>query len=357
MLSDPGTLRLEVGGLAFAIPAADLSGGRARGSMLETLCSDRWRASGEDGGPIRIDRDGSRFPLLLQWLRTGDVHCLLNPADRAALLDDAGYYLLEGLVRDLCTAATHRERALSASELRQQAAFGAGQHLQGRLVRAGPGALTLALGGDDGEVTVKGPAGPLPELDPGTLVTLPGPALRKRPPGSVPTAAAHYSPRRTGHELFVDDWGGLAACPEAAPADWKAAGNEAFREKNPAAALGWYTLHLLHRADAVVLANRAAVHLALGQPLAATYDCAASLALDNGYVKASYQYGLALKDLEWWGESVRAFHLIRTQGTQEDRAMLAAVASSFPPAFPRASPTPSHLSPEWPVGEGVRLPA
>ena len=111
----------------------------------------------------------------------------------------------------------------------------------------------------------------------------------------APCHAASARPR-----VYARSWEGAVACGAAALAAWKEEANSAFRSQRYVEALQGYTLYLQHAADAVVFANRAAVHLALQQPLPAVHDCVASLRLDGEYVKAWYRYGMALKAMHWY---------------------------------------------------------
>ena len=68
--------------------------------MLSVIVSGRFAAGGGRDGSIFIDRDGEMFKYVLSYLRDGvvDERCA-SPPSRAALLREARFYQLNGLVQ------------------------------------------------------------------------------------------------------------------------------------------------------------------------------------------------------------------------------------------------------------------
>lgn len=92
-LSGPGLVRLNVGGFRFET---------TRDTLCRTSCyfarllSEEWPVTTDEDGNIFIDRDGSVFDIVLNYLRHGQ----LQPATRQALEKarlEAQFYALDGL--------------------------------------------------------------------------------------------------------------------------------------------------------------------------------------------------------------------------------------------------------------------
>lgn len=94
-----GVVKLNVGGRMYITSAYTLS--RDQESMLATLVSGRYSVDRQPDGSIFIDRDGTHFRYILNYLR-GDrgVDSLPdNWTEQHQLLKEAKYYKLEGLVK------------------------------------------------------------------------------------------------------------------------------------------------------------------------------------------------------------------------------------------------------------------
>ena len=83
---------LNVGGTRYEVARTTLD--RYPDSMLATLVSKRWTANNANR-PIFIDRDGSRFQFVLDFLRDGKVHLPASVSAEALRADFAYYGLPE----------------------------------------------------------------------------------------------------------------------------------------------------------------------------------------------------------------------------------------------------------------------
>lgn len=96
----PSLVRLNVGGTIFATTVDTLTQ-RDTDSMLAVMFSGRHRLHMDaKEGAVFIDRDGTHFRHILNWLRDGTVPILDMPAYQE-LLREAEYYQLMGLVENI----------------------------------------------------------------------------------------------------------------------------------------------------------------------------------------------------------------------------------------------------------------
>lgn len=96
----PSVVRLNVGGMTFATTVDTLTQ-RDTDSMLAVMFSGRHRLHMDSKkGAVFIDRDGTQFRHILNWLRDGVIPMLEIPAYQE-LLREAEYYQLMGLVECL----------------------------------------------------------------------------------------------------------------------------------------------------------------------------------------------------------------------------------------------------------------
>eukprot|EP01006_Ploeotia_vitrea_P041300 TRINITY_DN66502_c6_g15_i2.p1 TRINITY_DN66502_c6_g15~~TRINITY_DN66502_c6_g15_i2.p1 ORF type:complete len:507 (+),score=24.93 TRINITY_DN66502_c6_g15_i2:21-1541(+) len=94
MSNQVNKVRINVGGSRFETTLTTLTS--ERGSMLEAMFSGRFPIESEDGEYF-IDRDAEFFPLILNYLRDGEVEMPTDDAARARLAREAAYYGLDGL--------------------------------------------------------------------------------------------------------------------------------------------------------------------------------------------------------------------------------------------------------------------
>ena len=88
------------------------------GSMLHAMFSGRFDTKPSEDGTYFIDRDGTHFRHILNYLRTGQ---LLVPKDeiiRVELLAEAEFYQIEGIVKAL-RASFFKDSAILSLEQRQ----------------------------------------------------------------------------------------------------------------------------------------------------------------------------------------------------------------------------------------------
>lgn len=95
-------VKLNVGGAKFETTLSTLQ--RYPSSMLGTMFSGRdgIDVPVDDDGYVFIDRDGTHFRTILNFLRTGRVRMPVNKAARDELMDEAGFYLLKDQMAHAC---------------------------------------------------------------------------------------------------------------------------------------------------------------------------------------------------------------------------------------------------------------
>ena len=92
-------LRLDVGGTIFHTTYTTLS--RERGSMLARMFGGEFRPAAEESGNYFIDRDGTHFRYILNYLRDGTVELPQDEQLHKELLIEATYYGLDIFVEGL----------------------------------------------------------------------------------------------------------------------------------------------------------------------------------------------------------------------------------------------------------------
>lgn len=97
-----GRIKLDVGGNIFTTSILTLT--RESDSMLAAMFSGRHEIISEPDGCVFIDRDGTHFRHVLNYLRDGGVHMDSLPRNRQLLKElrkEAVYYQLHGLVQQI----------------------------------------------------------------------------------------------------------------------------------------------------------------------------------------------------------------------------------------------------------------
>ena len=105
------TIKVNVGGQYFTTSLQTLT--KDKGSMLHAMFSGRFDTKPGEDGSYFIDRDGTHFRYILNYLRTG---YLLVPDDkliRKEILEEAEFYQIRGIVGELCPPPFLRSNILS----------------------------------------------------------------------------------------------------------------------------------------------------------------------------------------------------------------------------------------------------
>jgi len=95
----PKMVKLNVGGHLFSTSLATLT--KDPGSMLHAMFSGRFDAKPSGDGSYFIDRDGTHFRHILNYLRTGQLIVPQDEIIRVELLAEADFYQIEGIVNPL----------------------------------------------------------------------------------------------------------------------------------------------------------------------------------------------------------------------------------------------------------------
>ena len=108
------TVTLNVGGQHFTTSLQTLT--KDPGSMLHAMFSGRFDTKPAEDGSYFIDRDGTHFRYILNYLRTGR---LLLPDDelvREELLEEAEFYQIRGIVDVICPPSFVDSKILSSKQ-------------------------------------------------------------------------------------------------------------------------------------------------------------------------------------------------------------------------------------------------
>lgn len=106
------SVTLNVGGIHFTTTKATLM---AQESMLQSLFSDRFPLQLQSDGSVFIDRDGTHFRYVLNFLRDGHIEIPQDTEKLAELIREAEYYSLTNMVNFL-SAAYVDEQALKGKK-------------------------------------------------------------------------------------------------------------------------------------------------------------------------------------------------------------------------------------------------
>ena len=108
------TVKLNVGGQHFTTSLQTLT--KDTGSMLHAMFSGRFDSKPAEDGSYFIDRDGTHFRYILNYLRTGR---LLLPDDklvREELLAEAEFYQIRGIIDELYPSPFLGSKILSGEQ-------------------------------------------------------------------------------------------------------------------------------------------------------------------------------------------------------------------------------------------------
>ena len=93
------TIKLNVGGQYFTTSLQTLT--KDKGSMLHAMFSGRFDSKPAEDGSYFIDRDGSHFRYILNYLRTGYLLIPDGKLIRKEILEEAEFYQIRGIVNQL----------------------------------------------------------------------------------------------------------------------------------------------------------------------------------------------------------------------------------------------------------------
>jgi len=93
------TLKLNVGGQLFSTSLETMK--KDPGSMLHAMFSGRFDTKPAEDGSYFIDRDGTHFRYILNYLRTGQLVVPEDKIVRKELLTEAEFYQVQGIIDEL----------------------------------------------------------------------------------------------------------------------------------------------------------------------------------------------------------------------------------------------------------------
>ena len=108
------TIELNVGGHRFTTSLQTLT--KDSGSMLHAMFSEGFESKPTKDGSYFIDRDGTHFRYILNYLRTGRLFLPDDKCDkclRKELLEEAEFYQIRGIIDELCPSPFLRSKILS----------------------------------------------------------------------------------------------------------------------------------------------------------------------------------------------------------------------------------------------------
>ncbi|XP_068760879.1 uncharacterized protein [Montipora capricornis] len=105
------TIKLNVGGQHFTTSLQTLT--KDTGSMLHAMFSGRFDTKPAEDGSYFIDRDGTHFRYILNYLRTGRLILPEDKLVRKELLEEAEFYQIRGIVDGLLPQSFSESKLLS----------------------------------------------------------------------------------------------------------------------------------------------------------------------------------------------------------------------------------------------------
>lgn len=90
------TLKLNIGGQLFTTSLATVR--KDRGSILQGMFSERFDSKPAEDGSYFIDRDGTHFRYILNYLRTGQLIVPEDKIIRRELFTEAKFYQVQGMI-------------------------------------------------------------------------------------------------------------------------------------------------------------------------------------------------------------------------------------------------------------------
>ncbi|XP_078354268.1 uncharacterized protein LOC144638851 isoform X2 [Oculina patagonica] len=107
-------VKLNVGGHFFSTSLETLT--KDAGSMLHAMFSGRFETKPSEDGSYFIDRDGTHFRYILNYLRTGQLIVPEDKIIRRELLAEAEFYQVEGMINDLRAGSFKSSLILSSDQ-------------------------------------------------------------------------------------------------------------------------------------------------------------------------------------------------------------------------------------------------
>jgi len=108
------TIKLNVGGQHFSTSLQTLT--KDTGSLLHAMFSGRFDSKSAEDGSYFIDRDGTHFRYILNYLRTGHLLLPDEKLVRKELLEEAEFYQIRGIVDKLCPQPFLESEILSSEQ-------------------------------------------------------------------------------------------------------------------------------------------------------------------------------------------------------------------------------------------------
>lgn len=93
------TVNLNIGGQHFTTSIQTLT--KDPDSMLAAMFSGRFELNPCEDGAFFIDRDGTHFRYILNYLRTGKLNLPENTTFEKELLEEAEFYQIQGMIDEL----------------------------------------------------------------------------------------------------------------------------------------------------------------------------------------------------------------------------------------------------------------
>ncbi|XP_068680955.1 uncharacterized protein [Montipora foliosa] len=112
----PKTLKLNVGGQIFSTSPETMR--KDSGSMFSAMFSGRFDTKPAEDGTYFIDRDGTHFRYILNYLRTGNLVVPEDKIIRRELLTEAEFYQVQGIIEEL-KANPFNDSSILSMEQRQ----------------------------------------------------------------------------------------------------------------------------------------------------------------------------------------------------------------------------------------------
>ncbi|XP_022808138.1 uncharacterized protein LOC111345126 [Stylophora pistillata] len=110
-------LKLNVGGHLFSTSLSTMS--KDPGSMLHAMFSGRFDSKPDEDGSYFIDRDGTHFRYILNYLRTGELVVPDEKTVRHELLIEAKFYQVEGIIEALTPKPVFQDSVILSFDQRQ----------------------------------------------------------------------------------------------------------------------------------------------------------------------------------------------------------------------------------------------
>ncbi|XP_068760882.1 uncharacterized protein [Montipora capricornis] len=110
------TLKLNIGGQFFTTSLETMK--KDPGSMLHAMFSGRFDTKPSEDGSYFIDRDGTHFRYILNYLRSGKLVVPEDKIVRKELLNEAEFYQIQGIV-DVLKCQPFQESTILSTEHRQ----------------------------------------------------------------------------------------------------------------------------------------------------------------------------------------------------------------------------------------------